>query len=347
MTHFFQVITQSVLLSSGLVTALAEVRAKLRVGDDAASSLSVALDLLAHLDPGYVARADGEIAAVAGLDRQTPQSPLGKIFSPRRSGASQLLRTPGLEYLFMFHRDGRLREAALLKITGGLPSPFLFAAVLWRLNDWAEPVRQAAARCASRSFPVTNPAVVARTAAELLVRQASWRRWQDERSILDKVFGRSDVAAELANLMAAATTGPQASTLRYALRTPVLDQYLEQLAFDATQPAVRAMALRTLIDGKAEWPSGAAWRWIDKSMGLRRRETVFDHRSLTITPSRAVLIKHGVRDKSAAVRRVALTGVIQHMLGTEEAQAFAEPLQFDRSSSVRAKAEFILRHEKA
>lgn len=157
------------------------------------------------------------------------------------------------------------------------------------------------------------------------------------------MFGRSDVAAELANLMAAATTGPQASTLQYALRTPVLDQYLEQLAFDATQPSVRARALRTLIDGKAEWPSGAAWRWIDKSMGLRRRETVFEHRSLTLAPSRAVLIERGIRDKSAAVRRIALTSVIRHMLGTAEARAFAAPLEFDRSSSVREKAEFILR----
>lgn len=338
---------QSALLSSELVTALAEVGAKLRVGDDAAFSLGVALDLLAQLDPGHVAKADGEIAAAAGLDRQPPQSLLGKIFSPRPSGASQLLQTLGLEYLFVFHRDGRLREAALLKITGGLPSPFLFAAVLWRLNDWAEPVRQAAARCASRSFPITNPAIVALTAAELLVRQASWRRWREERSILNEVFGRSDVAAELANLMAVATTGPQASTLRYALRTPVLDQYLEQLAFNATQPSVRAVALRTLIDGKAEWPSGAAWRWIDKSMGLRRRETVFDQRSLTIAPPRAILIKRGIRDKSAAVRRVALTGVIRHILGTAEARAFAAPLQFDRSSSVREKAEFILRHETA
>lgn len=169
MTHFFKVMTQSALLSSKLVTVLAEVSAKLRVGDDAASSLGVALDLLANLDPGHVARADGEIAAAAGLDRQPPQSPLGKIFSPRPSGTSQLLRTPGLEYLFVFHREGQLREAALLKITGALPSPFLFAAVLWQLNDWAEPVRQAAARCASRSFAVTDPAVVAQTAAELLV----------------------------------------------------------------------------------------------------------------------------------------------------------------------------------
>lgn len=106
----------------------------------------------------------------------------------------------------------------------------MFAAVLWRLNDWAEPVRQAAARCAIRASPITDPTVVARTAAELLVRQASWSRWRDERAILDQVFGRDDVAAQLAELVAFERTGPQASTLRYALRTSALDRHLERIA---------------------------------------------------------------------------------------------------------------------
>lgn len=335
---------RTALLSSEQVMALADLGAKLQAGDDAASSVSLALDLLTDLDPGHVARVDGEIAAAAGLYREPQQSIFGSLLFPGRSGASQLLRTPGLEYLFVFHREGRLREAALLKITGGLPSPFLFAAVLWRLNDWAEPVRRAAARCASRSFAVTEPTVVARTAAELLVRQASWRRWQEERSILDDVFGRNDVAAELAILLSNATTGPQASTLRYALRTSALDQHLEQLATSAAQPSVRAVALITLIDGKAGWPSGSAWRWIDKSMGLRRREPVFDHRVLTIAPPRDALIERSLRDKSAAVRKVALGGVIQHLLGTEQARAMAAPLRRDRSPAVRERAEFILRN---
>ncbi len=337
-------IFRSSILSSQLVTALTEAGDKLRVGHDASTSLRVIIDLLADLDSGHVARADGEIAAAANLYRQPPQSTLSKMFSPRSSENSQLFRTPGLEYLFIFHRDGRLREAALLKITGGLPSPFLFAAILWRLNDWATPVRQAAARCAVRSFPATEPAVVARTAAELLVRQRTWRRWQEERSILDEVFGRSDVAAELANLMTAETTGPQASTLRYALRTPALDDHLEKLAFRAVQPSVRALALGTLIDGKAEWPSGTAWRWIDKSMGLRRRETIFDHRLLATTSPRHVLIQRGISDRSAAVRKVALTGIIRHLLGTAESRVLAAPLAYDRSSSVQDKARFILQH---
>jgi hypothetical protein len=345
--QFFMMIVRSTLLSSELVTALGEVGAKLRNGGDVTSSLGVALVLLAQLDPGHVARADGEIAAAASLDRQPPQSPSTRLFSRESSGASQLLRTPGLEYLFVFHRDGRLREAALLKITGGLPSPFLFAAVLWRLNDWAAPVRQAATRCARRSFPATRPAVIARAAAELLVRQATWRRWEAERSILNEVFGRSDVAAELADLMSVETVGPQASTLRYALRTPALDQHLERIASRARQPSVRAVALGTLIDRKAEWPSGTALRWINKPMGVQRRETVFDHRLLTVTPSRRALIERGINDRSAVVRRVALTGIIRHMLETPDARAWAEPLAFDRAPSVRERAEFILRGQTA
>jgi len=343
--HSLFVIARSGLLPPNLITALAEVGTKLHIGDDAATSLSRTLDLLGDLDPGSVAQADRDIAFAAGLHRQPPQSPLSKLFSPRHSGASLLLRTPGLEYLFIFHRDGRLREAALLKITGSLPNPFLFAAVVWRLNDWAAPVRQAAARCANRSFPVTSPIVIARTAAELLVRQATWRRWGEERSIIEDLFSRSDVAAELANLMCAQTTGPQASTLRYALRTPALDKFLEQISLKATQPSVRAVALGALIDGKAGWPSGTAWRWIDKPMGLRRRETMFDHRPLTEAPSQRALIERGLNDKSAVVRRVALTGIIRHMLGTAEARALATPLLSDRSPSARERAEFIVRHK--
>lgn len=333
---------RSTLLPAELLSILKEVGTKLRYGGDAGAELKRALGLLAGLEPGHVARADGEIAAAASLHSRPPQPLVGRLLSPRPSETEQMLALPGLEYLFLFHRDGRLREAALLKITDGFPTPFLFAAVLWRLNDWAAPVRQAAARCAERSFPVTAPSIVARTAAELLVHQVSWGRWRDERTILDRVFSRDDVATHLAELIARERTGPQASTLRYALRTPALDQHLERLAYQAVQPSVRALALNALIDGKAEWPSGTAWQWIDKSMGLRRRVPVFDHRSLSVAAPRKELIEQGVNDRSAAVRRIALTGIIRHLLGTEEASAFATPLLQDRSPSVRERAEFIL-----
>ncbi len=338
---------RSPALPAPLLSALTDIGTKLEHGQELGGELGRALDLLASLPPDQIARADAAIAEAANLRHRLPQSTLRSLLSRRPSDHARLLRTQGLEYLFIFHRDGRLREAALLKVTGGLPTPFLLAAILWRLNDWAKPVRDAAVRCAKRSFPVTDPAVVARTATALLVRQVSWGRWRDERTVLNDAFARDDVAEHLAQLLIQDVTGPLASVLRYGLRSPSLDRHLNRIAFEAAQPSVRAVALNSLINGKAEWPAGYAWKWIDKSMGLRRRVTVFDDRNLSVAFSREDLIARGIDDRSAVVRRIALTGIIRHMPGTQKGREYASKLVGDRSPSVRERAEFILRPDRS
>ena len=333
------------ILPVALREALAEVGRKLESGSKLGSELDTALVLLAELPPSQIGSADRAIATAASLYHRPKQSIIGSLLSPRPSDAEQLLSTPGLEYLFLFHRDGRLREAALLKVSGGLPGPFMLAAVLWRLNDWVAQVREAAVRCASRSFPATNPIIAARTATALLVRQLSWGRWKDEQAVLDELFARSDVAERLADTLRQDVTGPLATVLRYALRTPALDVHLPRIAFEAVQPSVRAVALDSLINCKAEWPSGYAWQWIDKSMGLRRKVTVFAHRVINDAPPREELITFGAKDRSAAVRRVALTGIIRYLSGTSFGEEYATKLLVDRSPSVRERAKFILRRE--
>ncbi len=331
------------ILPPALLAALAQVGSRLANGDGPGAELDAALTLLAGLPPGQISRADTAIAAAANLCCCMPRSIPDRRPSRRSTDAEQLLRTPGLEYLFLFHRDGRLREAALLRITGGLPTPFLFAAVLWRLNDWAAPVRDAAARCADRSFPATAPAVVAQAAPALLTRQTSLSRWNHERALLDRALARDDVAEHLFRLIAGGATGPLASILRHALRLPALDPHLARIALESVQPSVRAVALDALLNGEAEWPSGSAWQWIDKSLGVRRRVTVFDHRPLTVAFPKQELTARGIRDRSAVVRRAALTAVIRHLPGTPEGRDHATALVADRSASVRERAGFILR----
>ncbi len=331
------------ILPPALLAALVKIGSRLANGNKPVAELDASLSLLAGLPPGQVVQADGAIAAAANLCCCTPRPVPDRRPSRRSTDAEQLLRTPGLEYLFLFHRDGRLREAALLRITGGLPTPFLFAAVLWRLNDWAAPIRGAAARCANRLFPTTAPAVVAQAATALLTRQTSWRRWTDQRAILDRALARDDVAEHLSRLVTGGATGPLASILRQALRLPALDPHLARIAFESLQPAVRAVALDALVNGEAEWPCGSAWQWIDKPMGVGRRVAVFDHRPLTVAFAREELIARGVKDRSAAVKRVALTAVIRHLPGTPEGRDHATALVADRSASVRERARFILR----
>lgn len=302
------------------------------------------IDAIYTLAPADVVRADSEIALAANLQKWRRHFPLvTRLFSPRITDREQLERVPDLEYLFLFHRDGFIREQALGRIDGPLQSAFLFAAIAWRLNDWVEPVRQAAARCASRCFPSTDASIVAEAALALLARENSWGRWSDGRSALFKAFARPDVADALAVAIRTRPAGPMATVLRYALRDSGLDSSLPQLASDAVQPAVRAVAVQALIDGRATWPSGRTWQWVNKPMGIRRWETQYSHRPLACSAARIPLLEAASRDPFATVRRVAASALIRYELGTEQARRIAAPLLNDRSPSVRQRAEFIFK----
>lgn len=295
--------------------------------------------------PATIANADGEIANVAGLTWWRPkQSFFQRVFRTRSSESQLLLSTPGLEYLYMFHRDGRLREQALNRIHGPLPNQFLFAAVVWRLNDWVPQVRASAQRCAHRCLGKTSPEILARFFLSAVRQMATWRRWTDsERDLIYSQVRRPDVIAEMARLLTYERAGPLPSTLAHVIQYPEIDSHLENLARNAIHPGVRSIALRTLIDGKARFAVGTQWHWINKPMGIRRKEPKIETRDLTIGSNRKELIRHGVKDKSAIVRRVALSGIIAHERHEPEFVSLAREYLSDQSPSVRSRAEFVIR----
>ena len=308
------------------------------------AELRNAVARLEVLSPDAVARADGEIAGLARLyhrhqaDRWTPL--------PRPPGMSDddlLQATPGLEYLFVFHRDGRLREAALNRFEGGAKSPFFFAAIAYRLNDWALPVRAAARACAERVFPRTDAATVAAAGVFLLSRRQQWRRWGEEAAILDDALARSDVTDRLAGIVRTATSGPMGTLLRHALRRPEMDRHLLNLATTARQPAVRVVALRSLIEGRVTWPIGVERQWLDKVYNKSRRIPLIAGREIARLVSLEALITRGARDQSAAVRRVAADGLIRHRSLASDLDEVVRLLAGDRSASVRERAAFVLR----
>ncbi|EJT03364.1 hypothetical protein RCCGE510_19989 [Rhizobium sp. CCGE 510] len=253
-----------------------------------------------------------------------------------------MLRLPDLRYLFIFHRDGRMREAALQRITGALESPFLFAAVAMRLNDWAQPVRFAAFACAKRCFPLTSAEVIADAAASLVLHQDSWGRWGVERQAMETTLARPDVAEELARILCEGQIGPVSRIFRLVLKNSSIDPHLPQLAANARQPWVRAVAVRAIADMRAAWLVGMEWQWIDKSMGRRARAPRFDFRDIRLSFDKAGVVRAAASDASPIVRRAALTAVIQHWRGCKEAQELALKLISDPSPSVRERAVFIL-----
>jgi hypothetical protein len=89
------------------------------------------------------------------------------------------------------------------------------------------------------------------------------------------------------------------------------------------------------------------WRWIDKPMGIRRKEPRIESRQLTITSDRKRLYLTGLGDKSAIVRRVALSGIIKYDRHEIGYQNLAREYLADPSRSVRARAEFIVATDSA
>jgi hypothetical protein len=338
--------TRSVL-SQNLHAALIAVGAKLEQQHDVGSDVVGIIEGLNKLSPSVLAQAEREIVEGANLHYRADRRRKVRIgawewFWPNRTYEVQLRKVAGLEYLSLFHRDGRIREAALRKIAGPIPSPFLFVAIAWRMNDWVREVRDQAAKCCKRTFALTSSDIVAEAAMVLLVRDDSWKRWTSERLILAEAFARPDVTAKLAELLATRSTGPSATILRYALRSAAMDPHLPQLANEAIQPAVRAIARQALIDGFTSWPNGWRWRWVDKSMGVRRRETAFEKRPLSVSTDRLSQIEAGLRDSSPAVRNAAISGLIRYRDEVAEPKRLAEQYRADSSRRVRERAEFIV-----
>jgi hypothetical protein len=229
---------------------------------------------------------------------------------------SDLLRQHSLlKFLYLFHGSGYLREAALKALDEPLESPFLFACVAYRLNDWVKEVRQAALACAERTFRQTSPHIVAKAAFILLPRVRDWHRWSEEAAILEETFSRPEE----------------------------MDRFLPQMSQAAMQPSVRALALRTLIEGRTLWPEGLKKQWIDKSMGRFKLAVAYGERPIARPASLDSLIAQGAADQAAMVRRVAADGLVRYRASLNEVDQLTQKFAVDRSASVRERATFILK----
>lgn len=254
----------------------------------------------------------------------------------------QAARMPGLNYLFLFHFNGRVRQIALQSIDGEIESPFWFGAVCLRLNDWAEPVRKAAFLCAQRCFPVTAADVIAKGAVSLVLAQSTWGRWGAERTVLDAALSRPDVVEHIAKIIREKQTGPVSKILRLMMRSNAIDIYLPQLAAEARQPVVRAMAVQTIADMTAAWPGKWEWKWIDKSMGQRTKVQTFDRRKVNVEVDRLNIAYTAALDNAAIVRLAALDALIRHNPLSARTAQLAHQLKNDKNHSVRMRADFLI-----
>lgn len=330
------------VISHRTAAKLVEFGATLERGPDY-HDLRGILDGLSSLSASSVVRASAEIQAAAFRNKTLRRSnlflflPFRKIFS-----VADLLRlNPSYAWLFLFHHNGHVRQAALETIKDAPPSPFLLAALALRLNDWVVEVRQAAMDCAHRVLPVIDPSVVVDAAVYILDRRFSWTRWGDEHRVLDDVLERREVLSKLADFLCTATTGPVGVCLRFALRFPAMDTYLPRLASDAIQPAVRAVAYRAMISGRATWREGYEWIWVDKVYGASRRVVKLGSRPIVMTEPLGSVIEAAIHDRYTIIRRMGADGLVASYDQISNADKLLGLLATDRSASVRLRGEYL------
>jgi HEAT repeat associated with sister chromatid cohesion len=338
----------SKILNTSLQTALSKFRNDFESGVDLRETLEQVLSHFDGIAPKKVADADVEIAYAAGLDRRVHDpSILQRMFLQKKNDNQRLLETPNLEYLFVFHRNGYLREEALNLIQGPLPNSFIVAAIVWRLNDWSTQVRKSAAECVRRCFELTNAKVIAHFYLSTLCVQESWGRWgEQERALVLDQLRREDVIADLAYLLETERTGPIPSVLTKVIQFPEIDGHLKSLAHNAINPGVRAIALNALIELEAHFVAGRRWREINKYMRVGCWEPRIEKRPLSVTIDRDEMYTLGLKDRSAIVKRVALRGIIKFDQSNPKYKKIVSEFLFDPSLSVRSLAKFMISDHK-
>lgn len=251
-----------------------------------------------------------------------------------------------LTWIDLSSGNGYEREKTLRALTGaGAPNSFFFVLAVRRLNDWVPQVREAARDTVPKIAENSNPDQVAGALCTILPNWFSWGRLElTEKQVFFEVLGIEKVTRALKKQIIESTSGPMATVLSQVGRTPVLDPHLNDIARSALQPAVRAKAYRSQMEGKMAWFEGRKWEWTDIRYCKGHYMPIVSERELSEPLPFLETLKEAARDKSSIVRRVAGEFLIRNLksLGGESI-ALAKLLASDSSPAVSERGEFALK----
>lgn len=250
--------------------------------------------------------------------------------------------------VLMFSRNGYVREAALKAVNQLPDTPFFLAALVWRLNDWVEPVRRAAEGCAKRELPRFSTRTVVGAAPFLLERMHLWSRWGLPPAIILDVLARPECVHGLI-VQFARTAEISATALRCAMRFGLLDNHLLWMSREAKRPEFRAIALKAIINREVTWVTHYERQWVDKPYGITRRIPILGRHAIPRPSSNwredvDVLIRQGAADRSPLVRRAAADGLVQHAGRLTNIRSLMTLFDGEKSASVRWRIEYLARN---
>lgn len=265
---------------------------------------------------------------------------------PRSALETMLKATPDLGWFCLLHGNGYIRQEAVENLKAAPMSVFEFSAIVYRLNDWVRNVRFSAEQYARRNFPITSPDIVAQSSFFLLKQTRVFGRWEKPgQELLEEAIYRQDVLDVLKDQFMCLGIGRMGPTLQQILKRADFDEQLYDLAVDAKQPAIRAIAMEALLSLRVQWVAGYRKEWVDRVYGISRRVAEFDSRPIEPRYEFTELLRIAANDRSVQVRKIACDALIKNRRSADDAfNQIAESLKHDKSFTVRSRIDFYLRH---
>ena len=237
------------------------------------------------------------------------------------------------------HHNGYVREAALQCLPDQPVDAALVATVMLRCNDWVPEVQAAARTVLPRLVAGLTPDQLAALLPFALGPARAWRRGGS--MSVAALMAHREWTPALRDYFLTGTQGPLARSLRQVLASADLDDALPRLAIEAKSVFVRSVAAEAVLAGEARRVTGQQWRWIDKAMGIRKREAVVAKRGVTVTPDgRLQVLRACVMDKAVPMRLLAA----DHLTRTgpsPDTEPLLHRLRSDRAGSVRKRMDFF------
>ncbi|GLT08429.1 hypothetical protein ACFQFQ_17075 [Sulfitobacter porphyrae] len=269
---------------------------------------------------------------------QKPVRPkFGFLFRHERT-EKLLEHCPWLARVAIHSGDGYLRERAVRELQRPEENAMDLAALLCRCNDHVPQVRELAIIRWAEICRLPRLEALVPVLPVLLDRVPHWQR--GGYMALELVRSRPDFRYLLEAMFLNETSGRLAKRLRYVLRKPDLDVSLGMLATGARSTFVRAVATQAVLQGETRYQLGYGWKWIDKTISMRRRVPDWEKRRLDIPDAvRTNTLRAAASDKSVAVRKLA----VDHLIITGPAGYEAElaTLRQDKSCAVQWRMDYF------
>ncbi|WP_170121469.1 hypothetical protein [Silicimonas algicola] len=231
----------------------------------------------------------------------------------RRVARAQLKENSGFADIYLYHRDGFIREEALRSIEV-LDGPIAAFGLLARLNDWVPEVRDAASATLARCFSTSSGDVLAPAVWAFLTKRHLWNRWSGGyEPFVEDVVKHCGLVDALSVMLLGVSRKGASRVFRVLSRSPAFDTHLTAIASDAHEPHLRAAALTCLSKARVIWPLAIRKKvWMDGPMGKPVWREAFGSRPLTAEPDLIAAIANGLCDRSVLVRNAAIDALILH-----------------------------------